>query len=469
MSGDGTSSLSSAVPERAQPAPQAQQRVAAERPSYSWWERPFARFAEWVTGWALERAVRASKARTGQRHKLRSIWGTTPILTLPLKADADRALGLESDSLVFTTYYITRSFTWNLSWLERLARRRRWLHLAVGRLILARVLARYDILHLFADRGFMPSDGRFGIHLEELDAIERSGASLYVYAYGADVRTRAKTLELGRWNFCTDCSDIGRHCVCDDARGAQNIERTRKAATALVSQGDMLAYMGGARHIAYWPIPDPHFDREASSPLSSGRPLRIAHAPNHTHFKGTRYLEQAIENLEARGFEIELVRVNGVPNERVLELFAGADLVADQFVGGMYGYTALEAMALGKPVLSYVRAPELVAGVSRCPIINCQPETLEAVLEWCCDRPDQLAAIGQQGRIYVKAEHSTRAVAARLAWLYRGTIDLPKAIDAEFAAFIAQDADRREALADVPGWRHPFSVADNVVQSANAR
>src|SRR5262249_53518113 len=40
----------------------------------------------------------------------RTMWGVTPILTLPLLAKCDRLLGLRSESLVFTAYHTTNSF-----------------------------------------------------------------------------------------------------------------------------------------------------------------------------------------------------------------------------------------------------------------------------------------------------------------------------------------------------------------------
>jgi hypothetical protein len=39
------------------------------------------------------------------------MWAVTPILSLPLLARCDRLLGLRSDSLVFTSYYVTSSLT----------------------------------------------------------------------------------------------------------------------------------------------------------------------------------------------------------------------------------------------------------------------------------------------------------------------------------------------------------------------
>ena len=393
------------------------------------------------------------------RVRPRSLWGVTPILTLPLLARCDRVLGFRSSSLVFTTYIITSRFDINLRWLVAgINRISHHLNRPAHRLLLAWALLRYDVFHYFADRGLMPSRDRFGIDPWELQMLRAAGKRVYIYGYGADVRTRAATLELGKWNFCVDCVDHGKFCICDDAKGQANMEVVAANTTALVALGDMLTYMPGARHIDYWPIA---LDEIALAPPPSiNGPLRIVHAPNHTHFKGSTYLESAIERARARGWDIDYVKVQGVPNEEVMRLFEGADLVADQFIGGAYGYTALEAMARGKPVLTYVRTPDLVVSPEECPLFNANPDTLDNVLEWVLKNRPRLPEIGAQGRRYIERWYDITAVARRMARLY-----------AETAGFEGELGSRLKSVADelppdisreVVSWSHPWMVMHRI-------
>jgi len=288
----------------------------------------------------------------------RTVWGVTPILTLPLLAKCDRLLGFRSESLVFTVYHTTNSFDINLKALSGFVYRTfpRWIgkfHRAIPRL----ALIRYDVFHTFCDRGLLPASGGLQIEPAEMAAIRRHGRRLYAYTYGADVRTREATLALGRYNLCVECPEPGRFCTCDDEKGARNIAAIRQHATALVSMGDMLTYARDARNMHYWPIDTTKFPKTGTD-WTTGRTLRIGHAPNHAHFKGTQFLVDAIERLKAQGYAIELVSVSGVANAEVIALFKSCDVVADQFIAGFHGYTALEAMALGKPVLCYLRDPQ---------------------------------------------------------------------------------------------------------------
>ncbi|WP_156367081.1 glycosyltransferase [Bosea thiooxidans] len=413
-------------------------------------------FSEWVlVRVAVPLGYRRTQARLAQGVPA-SLWGITPILTLPLKSRADQKLGFRSQSLVFTTYYITRNFDYNLkNFIEFLWRRGGGLIVPFERLLLAWAIWRYDVFHYFYDQGLTSRATRFGVNPRELDLLRAAGKRVYLYAYGADVRRRAESMALGKWNYCAECPEPGRFCACTDDNALIMAAMCAKV-TCAVALGDMIAFVPNARSLNYWPI-DVERVPPAPAPREDG-PLRIAHAPNHTHFKGSHYLEATIEKLRGEGHAIEYVKVQGVPNEEVIRLFGEADLVADQFIGGDYGYTALEAMARGKPVLTYVRAWDLIEAVEECPFINATPDTLEQTLRWCLANRAKLPAIGAQGTAYVRRWHCTEAVAARFASMYEETADFPEATRRMIVERRAVIERQLGAIPQVPGWEHPFLV-----------
>jgi hypothetical protein len=413
----------------------------------------------WLHKMGTSESMKQRTLRRLKRGEVRSLWGCTPILTLPMKSRADRLLGFVSHSLVFTTYSIFRNFDIDLSKLVGFSYRLDYTFgRTIHRLVLYIAMRRYDVFHFFFDRGILPPPQRFGISLEELDLLRAAGKRVYLYAYGADVRLRGKTLSLGRWNFCTDCPEIGKFCFCDDEAGKKTLAEIAQRVTGTVALGDMINYVPGCRIMHYWPI-DTEAVTALSRPAASG-PLLIAHAPNHTHFKGSHYLEAAIDRLCSEGHMIRYVKLQGVPNAEVIRLFGEADIVADQFIGGAYGYTALEAMARSKPVLTYVRTPDLVEAAEECPLINTTPDTLEAVLRWLLDNRDQLPLIGAQGRAYVERWHSIGAVAERFGRMYEETADFPEAVLDKIKAQRRSENTARAAISSVCGWKHPFRVAD---------
>lgn len=359
----------------------------------------------------------------------RTMWGITPILTLPLLARCDRLLGLRSESLVFETYSTWRAFDINLERLIKLVYGKYpYLVDRLHRVVLRLALVRYDVFHLFCDRGLTPPIARFGINPSEMAAMRQFGRRLYTYTYGADVRTRQTTLALGKYNFCIDCPEPTRFCFCDDEQGRANIECIRQYATAMIAVGDMLPYVPGARDFCFWPI-DIARSPNVGTDWVPGRPLRIAHATNQPQFKGTHHLIAAIERLRSEGHAIELVRAEGVPNADVITLFRSCDLVADQFIDGFHGYTSFEAMALGKPVLCYLRSPDMVMDPDHCPMINVWPDTVYDTLKRCLEGEFDLPSLGRRSRSYIERYHSMPAVAIRLGKLYLETAKFPDRIN----------------------------------------
>ena len=63
---------------------------------------------------------------------------------------------------------------------------------------------------------------------------------------------------------------------------------------------------------------------------------------------------EAVEALSVGGLKLKLDLIEGVPRANVLERLARADVVVDQLVLGWYGGLAVEAMALGRPVLGKI-------------------------------------------------------------------------------------------------------------------
>jgi len=143
------------------------------------------------------------------------------------------------------------------------------------------------------------------------------------------------------------------------------------------------------------------------------RPLRILHAPNHRHQKGSKHFIRAVEELKAEGLNIELVIVQKVPNEEIRRMIGTVDLVADQLIIGWYAMFSLEAMSLGKPVLCYLRKEfeELYIGhglveAGEIPIINSNPFTVkERIREWY-HRRNELPELGRRSREFVLKHHS---------------------------------------------------------------
>ena len=159
---------------------------------------------------------------------------------------------------------------------------------------------------------------------------------------------------------------------------------------------------------------------------------------------------QAIDRLIAEGEKIELVSIQGVSNKKVLELFGTCHVVADQFVAGFHGYTALEAMAMARPVLCYLRNDRMMIDPVTCPIIKTSPGEIYDTLKKCLQGKIDLEAIGRSGRQYVERYYSIEAVATRLGKLYAETARFPEELNARLEKRIDTLVNEHHLLQSLP-------------------
>ena len=152
-------------------------------------------------------------------------------------------------------------------------------------------------------------------------------------------------------------------------------------------------------------------------PSDNPRPL-VVHAPSSREKKGTQHVIEACAQLP-----VELDIVEGVPHDVARERYARADIVVDQLNAGWHGVFALESMALGKPVVTYLK-PDVVERSAegygiRIPIVPATKETLVETLLPLVEQPALRREIGAQSRAYVERVHDIDRVADRLVDLYR--------------------------------------------------
>ena len=151
-------------------------------------------------------------------------------------------------------------------------------------------------------------------------------------------------------------------------------------------------------------------------PERSERPV-VVHAPSSRRRKGTEHVLAACE-----GLDVELDLVEGLHHDEARKRYERADIVVDQLNAGWYGLFAIEAMALGKPVVTFlhdeaVQRTEEAFG-TRVPIVSATKETLRERLAELAADAERRRAIGEASRAYVERVHDLERVTDRLLDLY---------------------------------------------------
>ena len=206
------------------------------------------------------------------------------------------------------------------------------------------------------------------------------------------------------------------HYLGSDIRGKRPAELAfgRRAGAQLVGSHDALRWVPEAEVIP------PGIDVAAIEPAFPAgdrtRPV-ILHAPSSRRRKGTEHVLAACEGLEA-----DLVLVEGLHHDEAFERYRGADIVVDQLNAGWYGLLAIECMALGKPVVTFLHDEAVArseeAFGTRVPIVSATKENLRQRLEPLVADAAERRRVGEASRAYVEQVHDLERVADRLLALY---------------------------------------------------
>lgn len=275
---------------------------------------------------------------------------------------------------------------------------------------LADLLRHGDVFVAYFESHFFRPDQRRANHLC-LGLLRALGVRIVVCAHGGDVvhrhPTRTRYDWIGREQLDYPDWDLSAQTAVAQAR----IQLFCRHATLVLPADATLARFlpRGDVRFKYFPIDTERLRPRAPGP---GRqvPL-IVHAPNHRLTKGTDFLLRAVEQLQSRGVPCELRVVEKLPRPEALEIYAEADIIADQFCIGSYGTFAIEGLALAKPVLAFLDEEHLGDPVFNLPIVNTTPENLPGVLAVLLAVPELRTRLGQIGRESVVRFHSIPAMA----------------------------------------------------------
>jgi glycosyltransferase involved in cell wall biosynthesis len=147
------------------------------------------------------------------------------------------------------------------------------------------------------------------------------------------------------------------------------------------------------------------------------RPL-IVHAPTHRPIKGTDYVMEAVEALQSKyAFDFRLIE--GMKHSEAKRLYENADVVVDQLRLGTYGVFAVESMALGKPVISYIQEEFRKSYPPSLPIQSASRDTIGDVLERMIADGVLRHNLGIKSRKYAEDYHDSIKVAERLVSIYQ--------------------------------------------------
>ncbi len=283
----------------------------------------------------------------------------------------------------------------------------------------------FDVLHYYYGRSYIAFDGLDalgGLRFADLKFARRLERKVFMTLQGCDVRLAGRGDSRYEITACRTghCSQFANCRDVVDQRRRHLIEHVLPLCNRVfVLNPEFCQYVPGATFLPYASI-----DVQAVRPVPPrlDGPIRIVHAPTDPSIKGTALVQAAIERLKTK-YPIEFTLVQGLSHADAWQIYRSADLVIDQLLLGWYGGLALEAMALGKPVVSYVRESDLgylpAAMRDELPVQNVTPQTLVDRLEEIFDHRPQWGLWSQRARQYALRWHDPRKIAEQMVAAYR--------------------------------------------------
>ncbi len=351
-----------------------------------------------------------TRARRWLGKKPRILWGPTALICNVYWSKAVRLRGYKSDTATYSV--------------NRVAGRQEFDHLLSEEFRFTRPLFllpyvsfawavwNYDVFHFsYNVEGYLyHTPARY----LEFRVLRWLGKKIVAHPYGSDVQM--PSLIRGKHKY-----SIAPYYEPDEAYVWRNIRHTLRYAEFAMAGGDLVEYLpkfdvahtGIAIDLERW---------RPARPVQNEIPL-VVHATNHRHLKGTEFLEQACDELKAEGHRIELIVLEQVDSADARPVYEKADIVVDGLIYGTPGMFAVEAMALAKPLLCYVREDlfDFYPHWRTSPIVNTNPDNLKENLRKLLTDPGLRDRLGAQGRSYVEKYHSYAQIGALFDKVYRKT------------------------------------------------
>ena len=284
-----------------------------------------------------------------------------------------RRKGIDARLVVFERYKLHPEADWSLERGEGFVRRQ-----LVQARAMARLLPDTDIFHFYFGLTLIPKSLQFPL-------LRATGKRSVMHFLGSDIRGKPPAA----------------------------LAWAKRAGARIVGSYDAIRWVPDAEVV---PPGIDLRDYTPTPPSDNPRPV-ILHAPSSRRRKGTEHVIAACEQLP-----VELEIVEGLHHDEARRRYERADIVVDQLNAGWYGLFAIEAMALGKPVVTFLHE-EAVARTedafgTTVPIVSATAETLAAHLRPLVEDADHRRRVGQASREYVERVHDVDNMADRLLDIY---------------------------------------------------
>ena len=247
--------------------------------------------------------------------------------------------------------------------------------------------------------------------------------------------TKENFSKLDSGNVCNNCGMFDR---CDDRQNNLNFSRIRRYFDMAVGIGAVDSTQFKMTHLKWKSIDLDLWNANSTIPkehqLPKTKNLKILHSSylaksgrdwNGRNIKGSPSILSAIERLKREGHCVEYFHIHNKKSKDMRFYQAQADIIVDQLIYGWWGSTVVEATALGKPVVCYLRPSwkqfflKVFPEYPSVPIIEATTDTIYEVLKNLVVDAQYRRQKGEDARAFAESHFDPK----------KNTVDLIKTLE----------------------------------------
>lgn len=327
---------------------------------------------------------------------------------------AERQLGTKSDLVVFKKHPFFDNYDQYLG-IEGLSLPNEFKRIK----FLLQALKLYDVFHFNFGQSVWDHPFPLLNHLD-LPILKRANKKIIFTYQGDDVRQKDVFMR----KYGKSAYGGGQYSLFDhffDYNKRLRIKKVAKYADVIFAHNpDIMAVL--PENTQFLPYPNVAIDKVNLIKRPKNGKLKIIHAPTDRAVKGTETVLQIVKKLSHK-YPIELLLVENMVHREAVRIYNQADIAVDQLKIGWYGGFAVEMMARGISVISYLRecdVKEFVPFWQEIPIVNADSDSLEETLTVLIENSRLREKIGRKSRRFVEKYHDPLKIAAQTKKIYEG-------------------------------------------------
>ncbi|MCA1832141.1 MAG: hypothetical protein ABR548_01590 [Actinomycetota bacterium] len=275
--------------------------------------------------------------------------------------------------------------------------------------LMVEALGRFDVFHFHFGRSLIPRETGSIPGLWDLPLYRALGKRVFFTFHGSDVRLKSIHVAENEWSYYKFAE-----VVCDEDDIAKRLEIIRTYANGMFVCSPVNTRF--VPEAAFHPRAIVTEDWPYVGPTRTDDPL-VVHIPSARGTKGTDVVQRVVADAQARGLKFEFRILENLPHAEMKRVLADADIVVDNLLLGDYEVTGLEALCLGKTVIT--RMDEAVfERMGEVPILNANPDSFVEVLEKAVKGSRLRKKLAEEGRQFVEKHHDATVVAGQLIAAY---------------------------------------------------